>query len=179
MPVTDKTPMVGYGELVLVPATSTVYIVLYPIPDYTGDAEFLVEDSEENLFLDRIVGTINVVFTSSENLPDLAICWRLMPLGLNYDTQEVLEPFSVPFFAQSSEWANLKWWVERYYVPRGALVSEQGPLEVDHPWWTNVDYRPRMMMGAGRNLWPVLAVRNPYAQDIRVEHRLTAFWRYS
>lgn len=178
----DQVPMVGYGDQVALAVNSTVYQVLYPLPDFTTDSEFLFEDEEERgIFLERIVGTVFMSWEGDELPTDARTpIWRLMPLGVNYDTGDANLPFSANFFANSPEWTNQKWWAERHYYVTGTTVGGaiQGPQEVDHPWWTHIEYRPKMRLGVDKNLWPVLAVRNPSALVRLVyRHRLTAFWR--
>lgn len=179
----DFTPCVGYGELIDVPPQTTVYVVLYPLPDYAADAEFLVESEEEtNIFLERLVGTVHLSWDGMAVPSNGQVGWRLMPLGVNYDTLEVLEPFSVPFFPSSSEWCNLKWWYERLRQVAFAGAAQLAPNVSDHPYWTTVDCKPKMMLGAGRNLWPVLAIRNDSAGveeiTLTLRHRLRALWKY-
>lgn len=175
----DFVPMVGYGETNLVANNSTEYVVLYPLPDYVGDAEFLVEDSEENLFLERIVGQVNFSWNGAAAADNPTVSWRLMPLGMDYDALTVLEPFATPWTPRSPEWANLKWWDERHFSEFSAGSFFIPPDPIEHPYYTHVDIRPRMMLGARRNLWPVLAIRNDDADlQLQVQHRLRALYKY-
>lgn len=163
----DWVPAVSYGATVSVAAASTVYVILYPLPDYIADQEFLYEDEvTSGLFLHRIVGSVTV---SSDDAGNIPVAWRLMPLGCNYDTLSVLEPFATPWSADQSEWANLRWWDERRYIP----TSAANPDLVDHPYWTRVDITPKQAFGQKRNLWPVLAIRNySAAASMRLRHNL-------
>lgn len=178
----DWTPMVGYGDINLVNANTTLYQVLYPLPDFAaGDAEFLVEDEEETgMLLERIVG--DVTWSWQEEPTFGRAFWRLLPMGVNYDMLTVLEPFTPSLEPDSSEWANIRWWAERDY-----RVDEVGhvpamPSGVDHPYWTRVDINPRQQMGSRRNLWPVIAYSNftepAMGARAQVRHRLRAYWKY-
>lgn len=176
----DFTPMPEYGAVNPCLPSTTLYTVLYPIPDFAaGMDEFLVESGEQRaLFLERIVGSITLYWNNSELPAEPQVFWRLLPMGIDYAALTVLEPYTSPLDPRSSEWANLKWWDERQYV--GDVNTFAGhPSTIDHPYWTTVDCNPRMMMGSDRNLWPVLAVVNFDAVvTLFVRHRLRALWKY-
>lgn len=166
----DGVPMVEYGNGVVVNPSSTTYVILYPLPDYIGDAELLYEDDvTQNLFLHRISGEVRMAYTQPD---DVAGAVSLMPLGVNYDTITVNPPFASPWTFQSQEWANQPHWWKREYLPE--LVS--APSLVDHPWWTRVDIKPRRLTGVKYNQWPVLACRNRGEQTLIVTHYLKAWY---
>lgn len=168
----DWTPLVGYGQGVNVIGPGTVYQILYPIPDFdAGDAEFLIEDEEEQgIFLERIVGEINVATGV-----DAAVAWQLMPLGVDYEALTVLEPFTTDWDWFSSEWANCKFWDRRHYLASNTVAAAS---LVDHPYWTQVDCNPRFLLGSKRNLWPVLAMQCLLpATTVTFSHTLRAFWK--
>lgn len=170
----DWTPLVAYGSNVTVPASSTAYVVLYPIPDFFGsDAEFVIADEEEQgLFLERVVGDI---LLSWGQAADAAVAWCLMPLGVDYESRVALLPYTSDWDANSSEWANEKFWDKRLFQ-LGTTINT--PDVVDHPYWTQVDCHPRMLLGAKRNLWPCLVVQNFHpTQDLRLQHHLRGFWK--
>lgn len=170
----DWTPFVGFGERFTVAASSTTYVVLYPLPDFdVGDAEFLIEDEEEShLFLERIIGTVQLSWaqTASHN-----VAWTLLPMGVDYEALAVLEPFTTDWTPASSEWANVKFWDRRQYYLEATVDY---PSTVDHPYWTQVDCHPRFGLGSKKNLWPVLAVHNYHLTvDIDAFHYLRGFWK--
>jgi len=174
----DWTTCVGYAQSIVVPPASSVAVLLYPIPDYSGsNAEFLVEDEEEqSLFLERIVG--QVFASPDEDFQAGAFTWRLMPLGVDYDTGAALWPFTLVSLFGSSESANLRWWAERCWVPVTTGSSSGAPEAIEHPYWTTVDVHPRNMLGAKKNLWPFLVLDNSSGNvSLRVFHRLRAFWK--
>lgn len=180
----DWTPLVGYSTAGTIDPLDTVYLVLYPLPDYAGsDREFLIEDDEGSaIFLERVIGDITFAWSEDPGSAQSNVGWRLMPLGVDFSTLEVLEPFSAqPWDWGSSEWANLKWWDERVYrevdvAPAEGLIPY--PDTVDIPHWTFVDCHPRQLLGAKRNLWPVLAMRNRNANArLFYRHRLRGFWK--
>lgn len=176
----DFVPMVEYGTTIVLPANMTSYLVLYPVPDYDNtDEEFLVADNEDsNLFLERIVGQVTFSWDVQEVPTQSRVAWRLMPLGIDYSTLQVLEPFD-PWHPDSSEWANLKWWDERSIRILEQGVTDLMPAAVDHPYWSFVDCKPRMLLGSTRNLWPVLAIRNDNAMDgLNFKHRLRGLYKY-
>lgn len=170
----DFAPCVAFGDGVSVPASSTGYVILYPLPDFdVGDAEFLVEDAEETgLFLERIVGDILLSFADAGSA---AVAWSLLPMGANYASLQVLEPYTIDWNVNSSEWANVRFWDRRIYELETTVNT---PLTVDHPYWTQVDIKPRTLCGSSRNLWPVLAVQNFHPTvALRVQHHLRALWK--
>lgn len=169
----DWTPMALYGEEISLAGPGSAAVILYPLPDLgaAGTEEFLVEDDDETqLYLERIVGDIHMGVSVSES----PVAWQLMPMGVDYDTPAVLEPFTTPWSPLSSDWANLRWWDRRYYNAQIAIR----PLAVDHPHWTHVDIHPRQMMGRKRELWPVLWIYAGTAVTLRVSHQLRALWKY-
>lgn len=188
--VRDFVPLVQYGVEVNVNPGVTQYIVLYPLPDLVGsDIEFLVEDNTESvLFLERVVGSVTLNWEDSEGVGPTGSAanagWCLLPLGVDYSTLQVLEPFGTAWDWASSEWANVKWWDKRVRNIAGLVnltgfeASQVQPSDVDIPYWTMVDIHPRMALGQDRNLWPVLAVRNRNANfRLTAVHYLRGFFK--
>lgn len=170
----DWTPLVGYGSVVDLAVSATAYLILYPLPAFsTTNEEFLVSDEEESgLFLERIVGDILVVAAEEQAV---TVAWCLMPMGADYEAVTVNEPYTSDWDANSSEWANEKFWDKRLYTATDGLNT---PSLVDHPYWTQVDCHPRMLLGVKRNLWPVLVMQNYSTTDRALfQHHLRAFWK--
>lgn len=172
----DWVPMAFYGDAFTVLPGATGYVILYPLPDYAlGDQEFLVEDEDETgMFLERIVGDIYVstsILTGQE-----AVAWQLMPLGADYEAAVILQPYTTDWTPDDSEWANLRWWDRRCVAH--ATQGYYWPESIDIPHWTHVDINPRQMMGAKRNLWPVLVVYNDSPDsNVLVKHNLRALYK--
>lgn len=171
----DKVPMVNYGAIETVNPLTTVYVVLYPVPDYTTDQELLYEDDvTQGLFLERISGT---VYSYWEEAQGISVGLALLPMGVDYDTQSVLEISAAPWSIFATQWANQPHWWKRYFTPLPGVGAEP-PQAVDHPWWTRVDVKPRRMMGVRKNQWPVLAIRNyDSVQRVVVRHLLEAWYK--
>lgn len=172
----DWAPMVGFGDTIAVAANSVFWVILYPVPEFaTAGAEFVREDSEERfLYLERIRGSITGSF-GGEVQDEVA--WQLMPMGLDYETPAVLEPYTTPWSFYDSEWANMRFWDRRLY--QGNAASYGGaPQTLDHPYWTQVDVNPRTLLGSKDNLWPCLVIRNYSASTtFRLIHTLRAFYK--
>lgn len=180
MGAVDGMPMVNYGQLEAINPLTTLYVVLYPVPDYIGDQEFLYEDDvTRSLFLHRISGDIQMAWETPEDVASASYGgWSLMPLGVEYDTVSVLQPFTIPWDPLLPEWCNLSHWAKRYYRPTlGAAFNGLPPDPFAHPWWTYVDVKPKRKLGVDNNLWPVLAVRNSDAMSrLYVRHTLKAWY---
>lgn len=169
----DWVPMSFYRSGITMSAGTTAFVILYPLPPYAvDDTELVFEDNDDiGLFLERVAGEIRVVW--SQGAGTGVFTWRLMPLGADYDTPAALLPFSGANWSNTTEWANLRWWKDMRVVPGDVGAAEL----IDHPWWTTVDIHPRQLLGARRNLYPVLALDNQTTVEVVVAHSLRALWK--
>ena len=127
-----------------------------------GAAEFgTFEGEEEEFFVERIVGTVSAWAPGLDGDP-ISVCLRIQPLQNNLTTVVPQLPFN-PGDGDSDYVANFRFWWERRYVVVPSVTSSDvvatqrtSSNEVDHPYWTQVDIRPKQLIGRRLNLWPCM-----------------------
>lgn len=176
----DWTVPENYGRPLIFPPTSLAAVPLYRIPDAATDDVSEVQDENDHLFLNRIVGQVYPSFLN----PTVAfarIGWRLMPLQADIDANALQLPVDPAVTTlDDQDFANLRWWDERRMeipVPIPGANETIDPV-VTHPWWSHMDCKPKQSFGFKDNLWPALVVWNGSADELTIVQRLRLLCSY-
>ncbi len=167
----DWISCTNYGTGLTANSSNMSATTLYSLPDAAADDVDKVEDADDVLFCHRIVGTI-----AAQKVEDTTVFvrwgWRIMPLQADIDLVVPELPMAATTDLNDPDFANLRWWAERYFESSILETTHQTGLDtISHPWWTNVDIKPKQAFGIKRNLWPALVLWNGSADDLRVTHR--------
>ncbi len=162
----------NYGTALLANAQDLSATGLYKLPDLSIDEVDVVEDASDSLFCHRIVGTI-----AAQKVEDTTVFvnwgWRIMPLQADIELSVPELPVAATNDLDDPDFANLRWWGERRFSTSILETTHMTGLDtISHPWWTNIDLKPKQAFGIKRNLWPCLVLWNGSADDLRVVHRL-------
>lgn len=131
------------------------------------------EGEDNNYFIERIVGTVSASVPGTNVVPTIV---RIQPLQADLDLSIPDVPWNVNT-PDGTFMANFRFWWERRYnaVPETASfiapeLHRTNALEVDHPWWTQVDIRPKQVFGRTDNLWPCMTgfISNSSPDRVRV-----------
>ncbi len=179
----DWVPVDSYGSVFNLAPDSSVVVSMYSLLGTTSDTRGIFEETDD-FFIERVVGRVSIFNQDSEAvdsfIPTVA---RVMPLQADYTTSTLQLPWD-PSGALSNlildgDIANTRFWWERLqYVetPRSAafLVGVEPHWQIDHhPWWGQIDIRPRQKFGSRLNLWPGLVVFNGSENDA-IQFRMNA-----
>lgn len=145
--------------------TASTCTPLIDAPDIANIDPNVVETDDDDLFIERIVGSVHWFINETPTVSWIRVHWRILPLGLDETAGGIEQPWAA-FDGSNPDQANIRFWDDRHFQYAGPPIHWNGPMEVGDPHGYAVDIHPRQWVGRGRRLWPAFCIENETADDI-------------